>query len=96
MKMTHIRDEIVLAAADRKVLNRDLREGIMHLKVYEEFYGSITVSDETFLDSLRICTIANLVGDHTVNLAIRENFINRDNVITIQGVPHAQYAKLIN
>lgn len=96
MKMTHIRGEIVLAAADRSVLNRDLREGIMHLKVDETFYGSVTVSDETYISSMSMCTIANLVGKHTVDLAIREEFINRDNVITIQGIPHAQYAKMIN
>lgn len=95
MKMTSVRGETVLAAADRKVLNRDLREGIMHLKVDESFYGSVTVPDDTFISSLSICTIANLVGSHTIELAVKNGFINRENIITIQGVPHAQYARMI-
>lgn len=95
MKMTHIRGEVVLAAADRKVLNMDLREGKLHLKVDESFYGSVSVSDDTFLSSMNICTIANLVGKHTIEIAVREQFINEENVITIQGVPHAQYARMI-
>ncbi len=95
MKMTHIRGEILLAAADRSVLNRDLREGVMHLKVDETFYGSAAVSDETFLSSLSMCTIANLVGKHSISLAVKNEFIDGNNVITIQGIPHAQYAKMI-
>lgn len=96
MNIRSIREETILAAADRKVLNRDLREGVMHLKVDETFYGSVTVPDDTFISSMEICTIANLVGEYTVELAVKNNFINRDNIITIQGVPHAQYAKMLD
>lgn len=96
MKITHIRGEIVLAAADSNLLNRELREGIMHLKIDETFYGSVTVSDETFLSSLDLCTIANLVGEHTIELAKKAGFIHESNVIKIQNVPHAQYARMLN
>ncbi len=96
MKITHIRGEVLLAAADRSVLNRDLREGVMHLKISEDFYGNVAVPDNTYISSLKICTIANLVGSHSVELAINENIVSADNVITIQGIPHAQYAKMLN
>ena len=42
-----------------------------------------------------LCTIANLVGKHVVDLAIRNSFVDRENIIYIDRVPHAQFAKLI-
>lgn len=95
MKITHMQGEIVLAAADAELVNSDLREGKLHLKVMPEFYGDTNVSDDTFLSSMDLCTIANLVGTHVVDLAIRNDFIDRDNVIYIERVPHAQFAKIV-
>ncbi len=94
MKIQHIQGEILLAAADTDLVNRDLREGKLHLKVVPEFYGETSVSDETFLSSMGLCTIANLVGKHVVDLAIRNDFIDRDNLIYIDRVPHAQFARI--
>lgn len=95
MKMVHTQGEIVLAAADSNLINRDLRDGKLHLKVIPQFYGETSVSEETFLSSMALCTIANLVGRNVVELAIKNEFIDPENVIYIAGVPHAQFAKLV-
>ena len=95
MKILHTQGEILLAAADSELLNLDLREGKLHLKVSPEFYGDTNVSDTTFLSSMGLCTIANLVGKHVVDLAVRNDFVDRENIIYINKVPHAQFAKII-
>jgi hypothetical protein len=95
MKIQHIQGEILLAAADSDLVNREIREGKLHLKIAPEFYGETKVSDETFLSSMGLCTIANLVGKHVVDLAIRNSYVDRENIIYIDRVPHAQFAKLI-
>ena len=95
MKIQHIQGEVLLAAADSELVNRDIREGKLHLRIVPEFYGETRVSDETFLSSMGLCTIANLVGKHVVDLAIRNSFVDRENIIYIGRVPHAQFAKLI-
>ncbi|MEM0132153.1 MULTISPECIES: DUF424 domain-containing protein [Acidiplasma] len=94
MKIVNINGEVVLAAADSELINRDLREGKLHLKVKQDFYGDMRVSEDTFLSSLSICTIANLVGERVVSAAINANYIDPENVIRINGVPHAQLAKI--
>lgn len=94
MKMIHTQGEILLAAADSDLIDRDLREGVLHLKVYENFYGDTKVSEETFVSSLSLCTIANLVGKRVVDIAIREDLIDPENVIFIEGIPHAQFARM--
>lgn len=95
MKLVHTQGEIVLAAADSEVIGQDLREGKLHLNVSSTFYGDTNVSDTTFLSSMGLCTIANLVGKHVVDLAIRNDFIDRENIIYISNVPHAQFARII-
>lgn len=95
MKMTHTQGEILLAAADSELIDHELREGKLHLKVISQFYGETSVSEETFLSSMALCTIANLVGKHVVEIAIRNEFIDPENIIFIDGVPHAQFAKLV-
>ncbi len=95
MKILNINGEVLLAAADSELINRNLREGKLHLEVKQEFYGEMKVSEETLVSSLSICTIANLVGERAVNAAIEANYIDRENVIRINGVPHAQLAKIV-
>ncbi len=95
MKLVHTQGEIVLAAADSDLIEQDLREGKLHLNISSAFYGDTSVSDTTFLSSMGLCTIANLVGKHVVDLAIRNDFIDRENIIYISNVPHAQFARII-
>nr|WP_269082561.1 DUF424 family protein [Acidiplasma aeolicum] len=38
--------------------------------------------------------MANLVGERVVSAAINANYIDPENVIRINGVPHAQLAKI--
>ncbi len=92
MNLIHTQGETLLAAADTEIVGRDLREGVLHLRIIRDFYGDVQVSDETFLSSMKMCTIANLVGDRVVKLAMIEGFVDEENVMYIEGVPHAQFA----
>lgn len=94
MNLMHTQGETLLAAADSNLLGRELREGVLHLIVIKEFYGDIAVSRDTFVSSLKMCTIANLVGEKVVNIAMAEGFVDEENIIFIEGVPHAQFAIL--
>lgn len=94
MNMVHSQGETLLAAADSFLVGTELREGVLHLNIVREFYGDVSVSEETFLSSMKMCTIANLVGKTVVKIAIREGYVDEDNVIYIEGIPHAQFAVL--
>ncbi|RLF48089.1 MAG: DUF424 domain-containing protein [Thermoplasmata archaeon] len=94
MKIYTTSQEVLLAACDENILGKEFREGNIHIYVDPNFYGDMRVSDEVFLNSMKIATIANLVGEYVVNLAIRGGFINPECVIRIAGVPHAQMARM--
>lgn len=94
-KVTKVRDEVVLSAADESLIGRELREGILHLSVKEDFYGEINVSEEFLRETMSMCTIGNFVGDLTISIGIDMGLIDPDNIIRIDGIPHAQFARMI-
>lgn len=85
---------ILLAACDADIIDRRFSEGVFRLHVKRDFYGGERVVEEVFIRMLHQCTMANLSGKHVVDVAIREGFILEDNVLYIEGVPHAQLLKL--
>lgn len=94
-KLTQIRHEILLSAADEDLIGENLREGILHIDVKESFYGATRVTEKFLMESMAMCTIGNFVGKNTVALAIKCKLVEKGNIIIISGVPHAQFAKMI-
>lgn len=84
--------ERLVAACDEDVLGQRFSEGKLRLEVTPDFYDGFQATEEDLEAQLRTCTIANLVGERVVGLAIRLGFVAQENVIRIQGVPHAQWA----
>jgi len=94
MKISSINGEVLLAAADSSIVGKVIREGKLHLDIRSDFYGDIRVNDDTFVSSLGVCTIANLVGEYVVKKAIEEGYVDPDNIISIDNIPHAQFTKM--
>ena len=86
--------ELVLAAADKDLLDQVLREEGIKLEVCREFYEGEDANDEVLVNRLTICSVANLVGEEVIAVAIREGYVNEECVLRIAGVPHAQLAKM--
>lgn len=87
--------ERLVAACDREVLGKTFREGNLKLEVTESFYMDDEVDEEALVNWLRLATIANLVGPITVDVAIKHGIIDQGCVIYIDGVPHAQMARMM-
>jgi hypothetical protein len=87
--------ERVLAACDRELLGKKLESDGHDIEVSEGFYGGeIVESEEELARRMEYCTIANLIGDKAVGVAKKRGFITEENIISIGGVPHAQFVKL--
>ncbi len=86
--------DTLLAAADEELIGKELREGIYRLNVSEKFYGEVLVEDGALIELLSMCSVANLVGKRSVEVAMGAGYISKENVIYIQGVPHAQFTTM--
>ncbi|MEL9914948.1 MAG: DUF424 family protein [Thermoplasmatales archaeon] len=93
-KIYRMPTDTLLAAADEELLGKEFKEGKFKLKVSENFYMDKLVDERVFSDLLKICTVANLVGERCIGIAIDLGFVSRDNIIHVMGVPHAQFSTM--
>ncbi|RLG38025.1 DUF424 domain-containing protein [Candidatus Alkanophaga liquidiphilum] len=90
MKVYKVGFEILVAVCDEELVGKSFSDGFLKLEVSEKFYGRDVVGKDAILKSLRQATIANLVGERAVRLAVENGFVDAENIIFIGGVPHAQ------
>lgn len=88
MKVHRRAGETIIAACDRDLLDRKLREGELQLEVKRGFYHERIVGEGELLEEIDECTTANLVGEKTVSAYCRVNPHDRPAVKRIGGVPH--------
>src|SRR3990170_3500670 len=94
MKVYHQGTETLVAAADADLIGKTFREGKLKIEV-GKFYEGDVVTEEAFLDHLKLATIGNFVGKETIDAAKRGGYASDEGVLWIGGVPHAQYVLMI-
>lgn len=82
--------EVLVAVSDVGLIGKEFKTGNLRLQVDEHFYGTEAADAGEVLVQLSACTIANFVGVDIVTLAIQHGYVHPDNVLDIDGVPHAQ------
>lgn len=80
----------VVAVADRSLIGMILKEGILRIDVSEYFYKGEPVTEEDVVSALESANNANIIGTKAINCAIAHGFVKSENIIMIDGVPHAQ------
>jgi hypothetical protein len=88
-------NDILIGACDEQLLGKTLSEGKFHLHVSKKFYGEHRISIQALQQYLKEATIANLVGKKAVECAIKLGLVDASNVLTIQGIPHAQMVRML-
>lgn len=93
-KVYRVQSEVLVAACDEAVYGRSYIEGELVLKADEKFFGGSIVEEKELQGMLMEATIANLIGEEAVAFGVRLGLIDPENVITVQGVPHAQMVRM--
>ncbi len=86
--------EVLVAACDQEIIGMKFREGELIVWAKESFYKGDLVTRGELVQLLRSCTIANLVGEEAVSAGLEAGILDEENIIEVQGVPHAQFALL--
>lgn len=87
--------ELLVAACDCEIIGQTFREGKLRIHVSRDFYEGDTVEEEILVNRLEMATIANLVGRRTVDIAVKHGLVDPECVLVIDGVPHAQIARMV-
>jgi hypothetical protein len=86
--------DIVVAICDKDLMGKTIEGDTSQVTISDSFYGNEEISEEKAIEMIKGCTIANLMGDSIVTLAQDQGFITKENVISINGVRHAQFVKI--
>lgn len=76
------------------MIGKTLEEGKISFKVSERFYKDKKVSKEELKELLKEANNINLVGEGPISVALEEGYLKEEDIIRINGVPHAQIVKV--
>ena len=81
---------LLVSVCDAEVIGETFEDGPVSLTVEESFYGGDDASESEVVDSLTRCSVANIVGTESVDVAIEHGFVDEANVLDVDGTRHAQ------
>lgn len=94
-KIFTTRNNIVVAICDEELIEKEINtEKKVKIKLSKNFYGEKLIDENIAINLMKKATIGNLIGKNIINLAEENGFIVGENVIFIDGIPHAQFVKL--
>ena len=80
----------VIAICDEELIGKKFSDGKFCLDIKENFYKGELMKEEQVRNILRNATNLNIVGEESIKLALEEGIIDKDCIVKIKGVPHAQ------
>jgi hypothetical protein len=87
-------DDILLAISDSNIIGKTLREKELEIRVNEDFYSEKICDGEKAVELINDATIVNAIGEYIIDLMVKEKLIEKENILKIGGVPHAQIIKI--
>jgi hypothetical protein len=84
----------LIAVCDCDILGKKFTEGRLKIEVTADFFGGEKASYSEVAAALAKATMANFVGCKTVENAISLGYVERECILSIDGVPYAQMVRM--
>ncbi len=84
----------VIAVCDSNLIGKKFEEKDLQLNITERFYKGESMAEEKIITILENAENVNIVGEESIKLGIKAGIIIKENILTIEGIPHAQYATI--
>lgn len=85
--------EKLLAVADEAIVGRKFEEGELVLDVTASFYAGKKCTREEVKELVESAGIINAVGTDIIEILVANGMADKENVLKVKGVPHAQIIK---
>jgi len=82
--------DILLAVSDASILGKTIKENDIEIIISEDFYFDKFADETEIMEQIEKATIVNAIGKEIVDLLIKNKLVEKDSVLWIQGIPHAQ------
>lgn len=80
----------ILAISDTSIIGKTFNQDGIQITVSEEFYCGDRCNAKKAIEMIKKSTIVNAVGKDIIGIMIKENIVNKDSVLLINNIPHAQ------
>lgn len=80
----------ILAVCDSDIKGKKFEQGKMQLDLSSDFYKGRKMDKEELKELFRVVDIVHLVGEKAVELGVKEGIIEKELVLEVDGVPHAE------
>jgi len=88
VKVHQFKDRSVVAIADKEIIGKIFTEKNLEINISAHFYSGEEKSKDEVIEILKRSSNLNLVGKETIQLALEHDIIDKESIITIQGIPH--------
>jgi hypothetical protein len=80
----------IVAVCDKDLIGKLLEENGKQLDLRSDFYKGEERSVQEIGDLMRNADGVNLVGEEAIALGLQEGVIEKEQVMKVKGIPHAQ------
>lgn len=80
----------MLAICDSDLLGKVFDEGDLQLNLSSQFYQGQEKAAPEIEMLLKDCYMVNVVGKEAVSFLVELEMVDKDNILTIAGIPYAQ------
>ena len=81
---------LILAVCDSELIGKKFTEGNRQLDLASNFYKGEETKGKDVQELMKQAYMINLVGKKSVDLALKNKYIEKENIIIIAKIPHAQ------
>jgi hypothetical protein len=85
-----VKGQFVVAICDEDLLGKRIGNELK-ITVEESFYRGELIDENKTLEIMKKSNVCNLLGKNIVELALKNKFIMKENIIFIGDIPHAQF-----
>ncbi|MDD5650760.1 MAG: DUF424 family protein [Candidatus Nanoarchaeia archaeon] len=87
-------ENLIVAICDSDLIGKTFEEKDLQLKVSENFYKGILLNEEEIIEIMKQAKNLNLVGTNIIELGLKLNLIEKEHILYINKIPHAQVFEL--
>ena len=87
---TTLEGKKIVAICDKELIGYKFEEDEKQLDLTGDFYKGDVKSKDEIKEILKDAYIVNLVGKKSVDLGIELGIVNKDNIIYVENIPHAE------
>ena len=86
----HINNERqLLSICDGNLIGKFFEDGDKILNVSKSFYQGEPIFENDILKLIKDNTLLNIVGEESINFALKHKLIKKEGILKIKNIPHA-------